>query len=298
MRAARTILASLLAAALGLSCSGPDQSAESAPAGCQGVGCRLETLARDSEQRDAWRLHETPSFRVFHYDDRLASRVAAEAERQRLRQLREWLGPAAPIEAWLPRCDIYLYPSTHLLVKLSDGRPKAGQAYSAPSRLYSGGVVRRRVDLAADDRQLLTQTLPHEISHVVLEALLAWRVPAGAEPPRVPLWAHEGTATLEEPPAHQRTLRDLVAGELAARRTYPVKALMEMPRYPDREYLRLYYAQSFSLVRFFVEEGGRPAFLAFLRIARPGVVEAALRRHYGWDYSELQRRWEQSARAR
>jgi hypothetical protein len=290
----RTALALCLLA----SCSGAaeESSGERAAAGCQGVGCRLEALARDSEQREPWRLHETRSFRVFHYDEPLAARLASEAEAQRLRQLREWLG-RPQIDPWVPRCDVYLYPSTRLLVRLSDGRPKAGQAFSAPSRLYRGGVVRRRIDLAADDRDLFTHTLPHEISHVVLEALLAQRVPAGAEPPRVPLWAHEGTATLEEPAARQQSARALVATELAARRTYPVRTLMEMPRYPDREYVRLFYAQSYSLVRFFVEDRGRPAFLAFVRRARPGLVEAALRQSFGWDFSELQRRWEASAGA-
>jgi hypothetical protein len=215
---------------------------------------------------------------------RLAARLAREAERVRLAQLRKWLGDA-PIPPWSPRCDIYLFPSRRLLVKLSGGDSKTGSAVSAPSRLYRGRIMSRRINLAADDAGLFVRTLPHEISHVVLDGLLARDVP---------LWAHEGLATLEEPEESQQAAEAVVAAHRAAGRTFSVQALFGMGRYPDREYLQLFYAQSYSLVRFLVEAGGRPRLLAFLRGARPGRVEAALRQNYGWSYLELQQLWMQS----
>jgi len=294
MRRVITRLAPLLILAGGaLACTGSAEEsggAERAAKGCQGVGCNLEALLDDSEQqrREPWRVLQAESFRIFHFDDELAAQLAQQAERQRLRQLRQWLGPV-PIGPWSPRCDIYLYPTNQMMVTLSGGRSKAGSALSSPSRLYRGRIVSRRIDLTADDRLLFRRTLPHEVAHVVLNALLTQDVPP---------WAHEGLATLEEPQGFQQTARDLVAEELAAGRAFSVKAVMEMSRYPDQEYVQLFYAQSFSLTRFLVGARGRPTFLAFLRAAQPGRVEASLRFHYGWGYPELQQHWTDSVGGR
>lgn len=281
-----------LATLLGLlGCGGPDVqsgAAQRSRGGCEGVTCSLEALIEDNEQRQPWRVHEAASFRIFHYDERVAARLAREAERARLAQLRNWLGDA-PLLPWSPRCDIYLFPTRKLLVKLSGGDSKTGSALSAPSRLYRGRMVSRRINLAADDPWLFVRTLPHEISHVVLDGLL------GRD---APLWAHEGLATLEEPEESQQAAEAVVASHQAAGRTFPLQALLGMSRYPDREYLQLFYSQSFSVVRFLVEAGGRARLLAFLRGARPGRVEAALRQEYGWGYAELEQLWTQSVASR
>jgi hypothetical protein len=289
MGLATRLLAPLLVAGGLLACAASSEEsggAERAARGCEGVSCNLEALLHDSDdqpqqQRRPWRVLQAESFRVLHFDDELATRLAREAEGQRLRQLRQWLGPVA-IGPWSPRCDIYLYPTNEMLVKLSGGGSKAGSALTSPSRLYRGRIMSRRIDLAADDRLLFERTLPHEVSHVVLNALL---------PQQVPSWAHEGLATLEEPPRFQRADEELVAEAVAEGRAFSVKAVMEMSRYPDQEYVHLFYAQSFSLTRFLVGARGRPTFLAFLRALQPGRVEAALRFYYGWGYPELQQQW-------
>jgi hypothetical protein len=60
-----------------------------------------------------------------------------------------------------------------------------------------------------------------------------------------------------------------------------------------------YYAQSMSLVEFFVAERGRQAFTKFLGDSLVVGYEAALKTHYGiMSFAELERRWSAFAFAR
>jgi hypothetical protein len=253
---------------------------------CESAVCRLEALARDEPERTGsrWQIELTPSFRIFHFDATSAASVGQAAEAIRTRQLREWLG-APPKEAWSPRCDIYLFPTTRLLVQMSGRDAKAGSASAQHSQLTRGRMLTRRLNLAGDDQQLLRATLPHEISHVIVTELL--------EGKRVPLWAHEGLAVLAELSDVSRSrYAEVVEDYLARKQTFSVSALLDMSRYPDQEFTALYYAQSVSLTQFFLARGGRVLFLRFLRAAAAGSPEAAIRQHYAIDgLLELQRLW-------
>ncbi len=273
-------LAALLAALALLGCATSEEGA-SKPAkpagGCEGIGCRLEELAREAPS-EPWQVLEGANFRVLNTDPALAARIARRAEALRAQQLRRWTG--AEPGPWSPRCDLYVYATTRLLSQMSGG-PKAGSAVAQPGRL-SRRLVSRRINLAADDSGLLGATLPHEISHLIVSELLAGEVP---------LWAHEGLATLEEPRHAQEGRARLAAEAAAAGQAFPVKTLMEMSRYPDQEYVSVFYAQASSVTRFLLGLGDRRRMLAFLREARPGALDGALRRHYGLSMLELQRRW-------
>jgi hypothetical protein len=259
---------------------------------CESAECRLEALARDDPGTtdSRWQVHLTASFRIFHFDAASAARVGLAAEAIRTRQLREWLG-AAHHTAWSPRCDIYLFPTTRVLVQMSGRDAKAGSASAQHARLTRGRMLTRRLNLAGDDAHLLRATLPHEISHVIVTELL--------EGKRVPLWAHEGLAVLAEPgDASRRRYAEILDEFLARKQTFPVSALLEMSRYPDEEFNSLFYAQSVSLTRFFLARGGQALFLRFLRAAPAGRAEAAIREHYAIDgLLELQRQWLAFARS-
>lgn len=266
----------------------PRPAAAGPPEECHDVSCRLERLSRTTEGiGERWRLHASESFRVLHFarEQELASRLAREAERLRAAQLRRWTAGAA---AWRPPCDLYLYPTGKLLAELGDGSAKAGSASAQPARLTHGRLLSRRLNLAADDRELLENTLPHEISHVIVSELLA--------PERVPLWAHEGLAMLEESSPAQRSYRVRAAVAVAAGRAFPVKALMEATRYPDPPHLHVFYAQAFSLAHHLLARGSAAGFLGFLRDHARLGAEAALRRHHGLGFVELQRAWSESLR--
>ncbi|MBW2731308.1 MAG: hypothetical protein JRH20_02885, partial [Deltaproteobacteria bacterium] len=152
------------------------------------VGLGLYVLTPEALAAPAtWQVIETPNFRVLHLDSRMGREVARAAERWRQKLDQVWTG-GLPTVRWKIRCDLYLFRDNAELVRMTGGSRKAGSALALQSRLMGGKVYRRRINLAANDRELLTSTLPHEVSHVVLKDLVR----------NVPRWADEGIAMTAE----------------------------------------------------------------------------------------------------
>ncbi len=246
----------------------------------------LLLVATPTSAARRWKVISTTSFRVMYFDAAAARRVARKVEQLRAAQLKLW--GAATTRPWRPRCDVYIYPTNRDLVRMTGGSSKAGSAHSRPSRLSPGRMLQRRINLAATDRGLMGNTLPHEINHLVAADLLGGKVPR---------WANEGMAVLAEQVSRIKYYDAVLRRALAAGRWFPLKRLMAMRRYPRRPHLGLYYAQSASLVLFFVSQKSNATFIRFLRDAAKGGMPSALRRHYGISgYADLQRRWLAAAR--
>jgi hypothetical protein len=244
----------------------------------------LDRLSENIQQmppRAAWRVVNTASFRVLYLGDEnlgAARAVASAAEATRTAQFQTWLPDEAP-PRWAPRCDIYLYPSNRLMVQMSGGEPKAGSAAARASRLLRGRMLQRKMNLAADDPELLENTLPHEVSHVIVAELM------GDRP--LPLWANEGLAMLAETQRTRVIYAAIVRAHHRRGRLYPLKTLTAMVSYPDEK--RLFYGQSLSLVRFLLTRGDRAQLLAMLLV---GVSESSLRDYYGLGgFLGLQQAW-------
>jgi len=180
----------------------------------------------------------------------------------------------------LRAANVYLYPSNRVMVQMTGGDAKAGSAAARPSRLLRGRMLQRKMNLTADDLQLLSNTLPHEVSHILVAELLAQR--------SVPLWANEGLAMLNETKGSRWHYRALVMTHLRRGRLFPLKTLMTMETYPDHPFKRLYYGQSLSLVRFLLAQGGRSQLLVLLQA---GVTESSLREYFGFGFLGLQQKW-------
>jgi hypothetical protein len=234
----------------------------------------------------SWQILTTPNFRIMHANPELAQQVARVAEATRDEQGRRWLG-AAGKRPWSPKCDLYLYPTASLFSRMT-GQPEDSPGFSTMG-LNGGQVVARRVNLRADQPNLVHAIVPHEVTHVVL---------ADAFPNEpIPRWADEGLAVMAEPPAEQTLRASDLAGPLAAGRVYRVQDLMTID-YPDGQYWPLYYAQSISLTRYLVELDSPERFVQFLRGCQQDSVDAQLRHHYHIDgMADLQRRWLTYARA-
>lgn len=235
-----------------------------------------------------WRALVTPNFRVLHlHHAAKAAVVAALVERVRGQQLRLW-GGDGPHPAWRPRCEVYIYPSNRVLVRMTGGSSKAGSAQTRHSRLMPGKTLRRRINVAATDRHLLSSTLPHEITHVVASDLV------GGDVPR---WANEGMAVLAEPLGKIRYYDVVLRRALGAGRWFPLRKLMTMTRYPDRRHVPTYYGQSTSLVLYLVTLKSNMTFVEFLKVARSRGYVRALRRFYGLTgYKQLQQQWYRATR--
>ena len=248
----------------------------------------LEAVARQSQRRTgrtSWRVLNTANFRVYYLSvEELARRLAGRAERLRADLFRYWTDGAPPPRPWSDRCEIFVYASYRELVVMTGGAPKSGSARVRPSRLYRGRILSRRMDLHADDSELLDATLPHEIAHLVLGDLLAGEVP---------MWANEGAATRAESARKQRHYRRVLARFLP--RVYPLGVLLETRVYPEAPFTRLFYAQSASLVDLLLQGGTPGDLIEFLALARRRGYDHALRRVYNLaGLEELQQLWRSS----
>ncbi len=228
---------------------------------------------------DDWWVAETSNFVIRHHHARtFIEKAARAAERTREVQVRRWFGAAG--DTWKPRCEIYFYADPEEFSQATGAPPMA----PGLTRIEGEGdrVWGRCIHLHGDPAELLRAVLPHEVTHAVL---------AGRFGARVPRWADEGMAVLSEPrdrvEAHLRFLpRWRQEGRLL-----PLRRLLDQEDYPDPRSWGSFYAQSVSLVDFLVDAKGATTFADFLRDGLRDGYGSALRRHYGWTWRDLERRW-------
>jgi hypothetical protein len=228
---------------------------------------------------DGWSVAETGNFRILHKGSQASAEKAALAAEQARTAGDKWLTQAGP--AWEPRCDLYLHANGadfHRITGLPDRAPGV-----STTRCESGRVVNRRIDLRGDAEDCIEAVLPHEVTHVVLAGFFAER--------RLAPWANEALAVLAEPRAKVHLhLRNLPRYDREDQ-LFSVRQLVQLEDYPEPRRMGPFYAQSVSLVEFLMHEKGPQTVARFLRDGLRDGYESALKRHYGWEIQELERRW-------
>lgn len=247
----------------------------------RGSGAAPKIEVRHTDRgAETWARSETPSFRLYHLVSRdRAEQILRAAEAARAAAFAKW--SEKPAGAWNPVCDVYLHPTAEDYARAS------GKGGSTPGhstyQVQGGAIVRRRLDLRADDLNLLSHVMPHECTHLVVGELLA--------DVSLPRWADEAMAVLAEPDdqveRYSRTLHRCRAnGELV-----PLAQLLRQADYPDAKRITAFYVESVSVAQHLISESDPKAFLRFLRDAGRGL-DAALEKHYRCrDVAELQDRW-------
>jgi hypothetical protein len=150
--------------------TGADPTSTGSGSAAQSRPARDAAVKRASADAEgvAWQLYETPNFRVFHQDARLAAAAGNAAESVRAAQAKRWASPAGE-RPWTPACDLYLYPSGKVFARETQ-QPETSPGFS--TMMCNGNrVVARRINLRADHPLLVTAILPHEVTHVVLADL-------------------------------------------------------------------------------------------------------------------------------
>jgi hypothetical protein len=215
----------------------------------------------------------------------VAEQLASQLEQVRSVLLLRWAGPTATGD-WSAKCEVRLHATAAAYAQATGQRPE--QPGHATIQWRGNAVVKRQLDLRADDLNLLSCTVPHETTHLILADLFGENA--------LPRWADEGMAILAEPKAQvARYTRKLQAcrqtGEL-----FNVAQLMQLQGWPDHARITPFFAQSVSLVEYLIELKGPREFVAYLNYAGRYGYEEALRRIYQIpSLAELQRRWERHA---
>jgi hypothetical protein len=185
---------------------------------------------------------------------------------------------------WQPKCELILHPGSDSYTRMTS-QPLNSPGHTRIDLDTSGRVVLRRMDIRLDMAGALECVIPHEATHAVLAGQFG--------PYFVPRWADEGMAVMSEPvekiEAHRRNLYKFQAEELL----FGLRELMEMPKYPEPRRVGAFYAQSVFLVEFLANEKGPQVFSRFVQDGLRQGYENALRKHYGWDFTQLEQQWQQ-----
>jgi tetratricopeptide (TPR) repeat protein len=241
---------------------------------------RPPAAVRHSDAGQGWKRAESQNFRLTHTQEpAYAEQLLQAAEQQRAAAFAKW--GAAFSGPWQPVCEVVLHPDAATYAKVT--KQSTSSPGHASIRTVNGKVVSRRLDLRADNPDLGSVTLPHEVTHVVLGDLFADTT--------LPRWADEGMAVLAEPRSQvDRYLKTMVRlrreGKLV-----PLAQILTKPEYPDAASVTVFYVESVSVVEFLVNQKGPASFAAFVRDSADGL-DAALQKHYGLrDVATLQDHW-------
>lgn len=235
-------------------------------------------------QESGWSVAATEHFRIHHVAAKADARMfAVAAERARKTALRKWFGDT--LQEWSSPCDVYVYPTVEDYSQAT-GVPTHSPGHSE-IRAEGSRVLLRRIFLHADVSGMVEAVLPHEVTHTVLAGQFGEN--------QVPRWADEGMAILDEPrdriERHLKTLARLREQGLL----YTARELLRITDYPSPRRVPAFYAQSVSLTEFLSSAKDAKTVSDFVRDGLHDGYEASLKRHYGWDFNELERRWRKYA---
>jgi hypothetical protein len=212
--------------------------------------------------------HRTPNFRIEAPDTSSAQQVGKEAERLRKQLALAWLGKELP--TWQQPCDIQ--------VKITVGR-----CAGATSQAFDNGrVVSRQMCLEGLLEKMLSNTLPHEMTHVILGQHFGKPVPR---------WFDEGAAGQAEGPVEIERFERLW-DVVSEKKKMPLRRLFGLADYPSWNQIQCFYAQSYSVTRFLLARGNRQTLVACVGQGMRDGWDKALQQHYGHrTVEELEKAW-------
>jgi hypothetical protein len=234
-----------------------------------------------------WSVAESANFRFYHNQPRkLVQEVADVAEHTRLVMAKKWFGEVP--DQWDPKCIVYMHADrASYTLSTKDGGKSEGCTLV---RLDGLEVGSRRIHLHCDADNLLTEIVPHEVTHAVMGGNFGSH--------QTPRWADEGMAILSQPPASIRHYLRLLRIYQRRHDLFSTDVLMQTDDITQQNTLE-YYCQSVSLVKFLVSKHGPRTFTKFIWDSFKTDYEKSLKKHYGIaSFDELQKQWQAYAFAK
>jgi tetratricopeptide (TPR) repeat protein len=245
-------------------------------------------LRHHERNAEGWLWCESGAFVIYHKTTaEVAEQAVQAAEAARANVQQKWFGGAS--RSWTPRCEVYLHPT-------AEDYGRATGHYNSPGhssiRVENGHFLVRRIDLHCDDANMLPAILPHETMHIVLASEIVADL-GDQQLERLPRWADEGLAVLNEPKGKVERHLSNLAKARQDRILFSLRELMELPNYPQNpRQISTFYAQSVSLVEFLSSLRGPEAFMHFLQDSLRSGYEPALQRHFNIaSFNDLEERW-------
>ena len=244
------------------------------------------TLRRSACRCQRCFVAETSSFRVHCCST--AERIkelAISCERLKSHCQATWSGDAS--KAWDAKCEVVVH-ATMAAYCGAMGPGSERTSGCSTIQLEKGRVLLRRIDLCGSAEGCFTDSLPHELTHVVLADQFTDR--------RIPQWADEGIAMLAESPDKlQRRLNEL-QGVVAMNRTMGLHELMKLDQGPPVASRDAFYGQSVTVTGVLLERGTPEQLLRFVKAGQRHGYEQALREIYAIEsWTELESEWQNFA---
>ena len=180
-----------------------------------------------------WRILEVPGFRIHHRNEH-AARAVANALAFHFDRICKMLDRSRTQVPWPVACDIWLYHDKPQYINAVHPKADAVLA-SSDIRLRNGKLDSHAIHATQTDPMLLSSTLAHELTHVIVGAATGYRTMPGA--------LAEGLALASEPRGRQVQFARLYGG-LAQRRT--AAALLKMSESHPTD--AAFYAEAANLV--------------------------------------------------
>jgi len=260
---------------------GPARPARPATAASRAAAVACPSLLRASRSGNTLVI-ETPNFTIRGLRlDADARGWAAAFEALRTRLVATWLGETS-LKTWVPKCEVVLHDTTASYRRAVGA--EAGRTLGSTRVSFEGDqIVRRLVDVRADQSGWYDGAIPHELTHVLLAEYL--------DQAHFPAWADEGMAVMADTAAKRRGHDEDLRRALRLGGTFRIADLFAQAECPAG-HAHTFCAQSASLVQFLARQGAPDLFVRFVRLAASAGYDAALQQFYGIaGATDLERRW-------
>jgi hypothetical protein len=208
----------------------------------------------------------TANFSVEATTPQIAARIGKAAERLRKEKALEWLGRELP--RWSTPCPV-----------------RVGLTFDGHSHTdFTIDNSLKCIVLEGSIERVLDDTLPHEMTHAILNPNVGFELPC---------WADEGAAVLSSSEHDRDRFDDLMHRYYCSDHFIPLERLFRSKTYlPNWVML---YAEGYSITSFLVKARDRKTFLAFVASGQRDGWDQAVKQHYGYpSVAMLERAWLQS----
>jgi hypothetical protein len=230
-------------------------------------------------QDQAWQVSKSTHFNIFYKN-------APEDTVNELINVAEECYDSIANELGFSRFDFWTWDNRAKIYLFDDQKEylKATQSFA-----WSGGQVyigAKLIQSYVGAPGFLRNVLPHELAHIILTEAV------GPNNPAVPLWLQEGVATYQEKDIH--STKAFLVDKINAGDYFDLNTLTNFQmKNASSEKVRLFYAESYSLVKYLISDFGKEKFVDFCRDLRDNHnLMHALDRVYAFkDFHDFQESW-------